>query len=466
MIPSVTWNHFSSPPKMRCPKKRIYTVVFCVVLVIIIQRLGILQNWDVSRKEYILCDIYQPPWVPGRPGQHIIGSSDIQVQSAFYNDKPPNKFVRIIAVLSNNTLDDIYKENLNIYCHIWLKATNYAISVPAEVETLSNQFQGLFYYFALVSCKVPAMINKLDRVLHDPVPSSVSLVTNVCGISINYMESVHRVNKNKNPDIAMCSRLTTPSLDPVWFIEWVELNRLFGVQIIYLLVYVPTLTDPLVDAIKYYEEQGVICAKYNTFAETISKKVNQHYTPNKRSEQNLELELVLLNECLYTIKEKYSLNIASDEIVQPPSGSDLTEFIAQLRMTEASMIKFKTAIFTKEFGRDKSNDSSPGYLHTMQYKTRTRLDSVTERSLINTELCKMVDHSQCRRGVTKVLTKSIQAKHGYVRHYLEKCSLHEQPSKCAKLIKEKYVDTSLDEYKWTLMEKVYPILRNCNLVPS
>ncbi len=393
------------------------------------------------------------------------GNYGIRPYSAYYDDRPilnGSNYIRIITTILGRISANA--ENFDFFCHIWLDRMEHPISVPAEAETIWPYFGSI--HGAMFSCKIPPTLMYNSKIVKEIIPKEVTIVDNICGEAGHILPVQKRPSKERTDKVAVCSKAIYGSPNPVKVVEWIELNRLLGAEMIYM--YDVSLKGVIKNILKYYHDKGIIYMKKHDYVQKLSQHVFKQNFPTRDYNQNWELEIVSMNDCLYFAKERYIVNIDIDEILQPITHDTFQQFVdveyKQLGMN-ASNAKFKTGVFTDEFGVDKTS-SSPEYLHTMRYRTRTEIDFESPKSIVDFQRCKAVGHHVCLKVLNNETRHiwDVPVGHGYVRHYRHKCRLTGEPNKCQKLLNKPYIDTNLDRYKTQLNEKVLPILKKFKLV--
>ncbi len=400
-------------------------------------------------------------------------AKDIHLYSAYYDTRTTleNRYVRIISMASDKIVDGILSTKFKVYCHLWMEVKNISISVVAELEIIQSHRQAkLTQHFAMLTCKLPSNIIYNNKILslYSIIPRKVDLVSEVCGTSklmvpvqatqcLQDSNSLNVVCKEKAKTIAICTKAFSGYVNPIRFVEWVELNRILGVQTIYM--YNISLTGSKINTIlRYYQRKNIINIKNNTFFHNV---YSQTFSDN-HSDQNSELEMVFHTDCLYSAYERHILSIEIGEILQP-SSVNYNQLIVNYFEVDiyVCMLRFQIAIFADDCGKDNST-LAPDYLHMMHHRKRTKFHSEYYRSLIDYERCQIVDSLQCQKQVnTHVRTsRSVDVAQSYIRKYQKKSTFPGQPSICT----EQHVDTSLEQYKWKLMEQVFVVLRRFQLI--
>jgi len=146
----------------------------------------------------------------------------IYLYSAYYDDRPASGSFPSVRILALSTL----RRNATVYCSVWLPNVDSPYTVKAVVNAeagSSYSFQRRVHHEYAYICRLPAF---------DPVPTSVS----VSGIEpcpdIGYTTLVpvfHTPRTDRQPlEFGVCVTAGYGYITPEVFVEWVEVNRMFG----------------------------------------------------------------------------------------------------------------------------------------------------------------------------------------------------------------------------------------------
>jgi hypothetical protein len=149
------------------------------------------------------------------------------------------------------------------------------------------------------------------------IPQSVSLATSRCGKAHNNLNIINNqpTNGTKN-EFGVCSKQLhfKDRKFGVRFIEWVHLLRILGAHQIHL--YKEIVHKDVEKVVDYLHEKNLI--EIDAFLAPSDLKSTTFHTVERRT-----LEMNLLHDCLYRVKNlyKYIIVIDTDEIIMPTMES-------------------------------------------------------------------------------------------------------------------------------------------------
>jgi len=149
-------------------------------------------------------------------------NASIIIYSAFYDDRVTDivtPFIRALGIASREL------RNASLFCHIWYEDYEQPYVTRAESTTIGRQggyaLSNGRYLQQMFSCRLPGI---------DPVPTHVSLVaTDQCSNSTMYVPVERPVRSEPDHEFGICVAIAFGSVPLAEFVEWIEVNRMFGV---------------------------------------------------------------------------------------------------------------------------------------------------------------------------------------------------------------------------------------------
>ena len=246
-------------------------------------------------------------------------NTEIYVYSALFDNRTAggnNAFVRILA---------IGKKIRRLFCRLWYPP-DWSIAVRAKIAVngAGHWIDGeLFkqYYF---SCILPFGFPF--------TPTHVSLSTvDQCGVGgggiVGNVSSLIPIMFPENPgffshEFAICVPITFWYVDPYRIVEWIEMNRLFGVTEIN--VYACNVSEITMAILRYFQQDGIL------------KLHNVPPAKNGHTRNGVKLASpISINDCMWKnmYRYRYVLILDLDEIIVPnlhTKYKDMLEFIDKI----------------------------------------------------------------------------------------------------------------------------------------
>jgi hypothetical protein len=164
------------------------------------------------------------------------------------------------------------------------------------------------------------------------IPKSVSLTSKPCKFAENHLKIINNLPENGvkkqfgviTKQIVFEHRQHTPRL-----IEWIEMLRILGASKIHIVV--KHVHPSIMKVLDYYESEGFV--EVIPFLEHSSVSTNQMH-----SYQDLLMQMNMLNDCFYRIRNVYDflVLIDPDEVIVPVQTSDQTwdQMLHRVDLTE------------------------------------------------------------------------------------------------------------------------------------
>lgn len=385
-------------------------------------------------------------------------SPGLYFHAAFHDDRLSSEnqyFIRVLGMLDRNHLDFLDQ----LHCLLWYKDSDIPYSTKASGIVIWKYYGA--YQGVLISCPFPKTSDFSD------IPNEISITDKTCEWPTHYVKVQTKSIRNRKARVAVCAKVIYGKPDAVRLVEWVEMNRLLGVEKIYM--YNSSIKGEANKVLAYYHKEGFVQFNEHSFPDLLCRKALKKHFPTNDYNQNWELELMSMNDCLYSADEKYLLNIDIDELlfqdVYPTWKESIEKFLLKNYPGVSSYV-FHTGGFVNEFGVDNSS-GAPQYLHMLNHPTRTWIDWESPKSIFNADITLALGHHVSMKTLNTKKYKQrmdVPPVHGYVRHYRRYCNVFGEPNKCEKMLKQPHKDFKLNKYKDELIKRVYPVLRLFNLV--
>ena len=348
------------------------------------------------------------------PGWHVqLGQNyTMFLHSAFYDDRGPDNisFVRIIAI------SDI-EQNGTLYCDVWYEGnpkpyTSNATVIQGYLHKTNQMIytyvksRGIFYEY-IFSCQLPKSNTK--------APNHVSLRTNVFSQSDVRVPVILPEKPKTKIEVGVCVAISYGQIDFALFVEWVELNKMFGVK--EFNVYFAYMTGDMKTMIEYYNTTGEVV--YHSMPPVIpvphDVKVAKPYVRLN--------SLPSLNHCLFTNMYRYT-NIAVidyDEVIVPREHMGYSQLIKMLN-TEFDCgdswvsYAFRNVYFFTDIAPD---TSQPQYLSKIRYRHKAEISPYKKypKSFINPRTCVVAGNHYCIKRFSGTLIYDVPPEIATSHHY-------------------------------------------------
>ena len=230
---------------------------------------------------------------------------EIYVYSAIYDNRTAggnNPFIRILA---------IGRTVIRLFCHFWFPDGVISVQAKITVNGAGHRIDGVLFKQYYFSCLLP---------LGFPfIPTHVSLAVRQCGNLTNKIQIVTPENPPQKHDFGICVPITYWYLDPYRIVEWIEMNKLFGVTEIN--VYTCNLSELTKKVLRYFQSEGI---------------VKMHDIPppkNGHTKDGVQLAgPISINDCMWKnmYRYRYVLIIDFDEIIVPKFHSNYKEMLQSI----------------------------------------------------------------------------------------------------------------------------------------
>lgn len=234
--------------------------------------------------------------------------------SAFYDDRPSllsSPTLRIIAI--SDPIGDYLKSNKSLFCVLHHTGGVVRVQVEASPKTcgpgylLNGKYAEPYVYTCPDSAVIPYCVS---------IEGTDGEATNSC-LPIQFP-----FKPREQKEFAVCVPVSYGNLNPYHLIEWLEVQRILGISLIY--VYDLYLSDEASRVLKYYAQNEEF-VEFRKIERIYSFEFNAHI-----------LEIAIsLNDCLYRHMYEARRIIVSDfdEFIKPHMDESIHEMVGDLERT-------------------------------------------------------------------------------------------------------------------------------------
>ncbi|KAM3965214.1 uncharacterized protein ACR2FA_000601 [Aphomia sociella] len=257
-------------------------------------------------------------WSPGISGEsswQVVTGTSVTLYAAYYDERTPQRYVRILASFRGqnfsteeplfcqtrpmnafeNSVEVVAAKPLEIWWHEW-DANSLSVETPL-----------------LLSCP-----------LTEPLygPSVVSIVTEPCNNPFNaFLLKPNEKNSTNNRSFTVCVKDISFDKDVSQnLIEWIETNKLLGVNIIDM--YIDRVNEETQKVLLHYRDKGFV----RLYQVPIKNKPNRSLWQRRRD------HIITYNDCLYRniIESEFVIPLDIDEVILPKVANNLSVLIDRL----------------------------------------------------------------------------------------------------------------------------------------
>ena len=339
-----------------------------------------------------------------------------------------------------------------LFCQVWYSGFDKPYVALTEYQVngyLSYTFNGTRYERLLYTCRLKMAY---------PRPTHVSLASAPCKRSTVLLPIVVAEPGPWQMEFGIClGSIVFGKVDPFRFVEWVEINRMFGVREVWLYKSTAIEDEEKFDRIlNYYVKIGVL-------------RVTDLLPPvHKDSEDAMYLAAIAaLNDCMYRNMYRFkflSAGLDFDENLIPRMDDNFHDLLA--RVDKAKMVNstvngyiFPNAYFFKASKQDTKED---GKYTSLRFRHRQEPDyfTINPKTIINPRKCVSAFTHYC---YVPFAGKRLE---GYVdvapslalKHHYRECNL--SPDKCAK---KPVLDDTMLKYKDSLIRRTEIVFKSTGL---
>ena len=151
-------------------------------------------------------------------------NQDVYIYSAYFDDRPAAGFLPTIRIIILAT----YHPNMAAFCHLWYESVRQPIVIKAVInETGMNQYEFSTDFgkrgFREFTYSCPLTFSF-------PPPTHVSITVDQCGNYSTFTRIMSSPRRAPPIDFGVCVANGHGFFMPEVMVEWLELNRMFGVK--------------------------------------------------------------------------------------------------------------------------------------------------------------------------------------------------------------------------------------------
>ena len=371
------------------------------------------------------------------------------VYSAFYDDRPSllsDPIIRIIGF--SDPIDDLRAKNVTLlYCILRHDAKDIVVIMKDSPKAIGfgwpiNKKNAYEYMY-------------ICPTLTGMIPESVSIVAS---LEEDYPLGVPVTVQNKPAapqNFCVCVHAVYGALDPYRIIEWMELQKILGINFVGVSVF--SSTNLTVKVFKHYIDEGFLDIR----------KTNPIY-PNDVPARHYKIQLSpTINDCIYRHMFEFRRIIVMDfdEFIIPRLHRSIWELLADLeeRNAKNKTIKLHFAFRNNYFFMNlPPDDKMSPYLKVLQFRKKGQVypAGYSVKSIINPQACSHAHNHYCW-GVTANYTKHSKYNYDFtqtvdptyaVNQHYKMC--HFTDEHCDSLFQNVTQDDIMLKFKDILSEKV------------
>ena len=237
-------------------------------------------------------------------------------------------------------------------------------------------------------------------------------------------------------------------LDIEVFIEWVEMNRILGVE--HITVYLHSLAEDMHEVLYYYYNIG-----YFDFVSLGPIDWDNYIQPRA----------IGVNDCMYWNMHsyRYIINIDPDEIIVLKHFPTLIEFLDDFSMKykdrRVSVIMFQPKVFYME-----NYDNKSLKLRFMKHERYSIIGNY--KIIVNVNGCLKVSSHRCKVHANGFEEVKISPDDGASYHFktCETARINHKPSQCSKALDKSMKDNRMISFKNQLQARVDLVLHALNII--
>lgn len=371
---------------------------------------------------------------------------EVVVYSAFFDDRPLldlSTWIRILGVASI--------PSKQVFCYVWYDGYTKPYVIAGQLNVTGREhgyrYGNRSFIQYLISCQLPGV---------EPVPSHVSLVTVECNQSSIFLPVQRPIRSTPDQEFGICVPISFGTLSTQDFVEWIELNRLFGVT--EFNVYDANMTG-MSDVFDYYSTRGLL------------RVFRTPPAVNLLDLGGVKLgSVVALNDCMMRNLYRYRMIIVIDfdEFIIPRIHNDYSSMLAHVdkaaKQTERYQgYAFRNAYFFRELAADATE---PSYMRTAFHRLRSALkkEAVSPKSFVDPRFCLSVFNHYCLLQLKPGKLRSIDVHPSLaVTHHYRICGFSKP--RCAEYYNASYRDDTGLRFKDRVLPRVKLALKELRVLP-
>ena len=376
-----------------------------------------------------------------------VGDHGIFLRQGFYDERFGERKLRFFGMQYTNTAA------IKLACRVQISGTT-IVDMPIikrEIYSLWPNKNAKMHAFSY-KCSLRKNMLTPRKV------KVVALVRNETGVVIPILD----LPEEKDSPLAVCVETTNGIIDGGRLVEWIEFNRLLGVDklIFYNTAYQSTSREVL----DYYQRLGVVDVEDFPYP-LIMHKFAKDVFHGEVDENHIlhQANLVMLNDCLYRYRRKHEFIavLKIDQIIIPMNyGQNLVNvsYTASKIFPLFQSLNFKHSWHAFEYGAVFPNSR----LLTQKYLRRTPPNTINSKSIFQSKNALVVNwHGPVEKGKKVKFIVDLNANmFGYV-HSFRKCI--KELTICYDHQKSFEVDTIVPQYRKSLEERTNAVIKKIGL---
>lgn len=377
------------------------------------------------------------------------GPHDIFGYSAFYDSRPslgtPPTVVRVIVV------SDVSDAKTQLYCLFRYAGVNITVSVTRQAIGAGVYKRGKLYTEYIYTCPVDGTLT----------PDGVAIVAAPTDVASRFLPVEVPARWDVKKDFGVCVSVAYWNHPAERIIEWVELNRIIGVN--HVIIYNNSLSAEAARVFEHYAASGFVDFRQSTnfIDDPAETTIHMHMSP-------------VINDCMYRYMYCFSkiLVIDLDELIVPRAHDNLTDMLlaietAQPERHPARTYAFRNTYFFFDWPPDLTQ---PSRLATLRYRTRAppSIDGTSTKSIVDPQACWAMHNHYCWAFTARFNTDdkevNVATSIGMNQHY-KKCHLDsfDKPGACKAVLANGTRDDTMLRFKDRLIPLVELYMKELNL---
>ena len=372
--------------------------------------------------------------------------------SAFYDRRPsldnPPVVVRVIVV------SDVVDVTKQLFCRFRYEGhiiANTSSRVTPQPIGAGVYIHAKLYKEFVYTCPVDS----------PSPPVSVAIVVAPADDATLYLPVEIPAKWGVKKDFGVCVSVSYWNHTTDRIVEWMELNRIFGVN--HVTVYNNSLSAEAARVFERYAASGFVDFRQsaNFIDDPAETNIHLHMSP-------------VINDCMYRNMNRFSkiLVIDLDEMIVPRANDSLADMIVAIETSQPERHPARTYVFRNAyFFFDWPPDATqPARLATLRHRTRTPPsdEGVSVKSIVDPQACAAMHNHYCwtftPRFDTDAKEVAVANSVGMNQHY-KRCHLdaYVKRGTCATVMANGVKDDAMLKYKERLMQQVDKQLKELNL---
>ncbi|KAK2176522.1 hypothetical protein NP493_660g05042 [Ridgeia piscesae] len=378
------------------------------------------------------------------------GPQEIFGYSAFYDNRPslgaPPTVVRVIVV------SDVTDAKKQLYCLFRYEGgVNKTASATRQAIGAGVYKRGKLYTEYIYTCPVDGTLP----------PEGVAIVAAPTDVASRFLPVEVPARWPEKMDFGVCVSVAYWNHTAERIVEWMELNRIIGVN--HVIIYNNSLSAEAARVFAHYVASGFVDLRQSTnfIDDPGETTIHMHMSP-------------VINDCMYRYMHRFSkiLVIDLDELIVPRAHDNLTLMLAAIETAQterhpARTYAFRNAYFFFDWTPDLAQ---PGRLATLRYRMRAppSVEGTSAKCIVDPQACWAMHNHYCWAYTARFDTdaKEVSVGHsvGLNQHY-KKCHLDafEKPGACARVLANGTPDDTMLRFKQRLVPRFEQQMRELDL---